>query len=199
LCRNNAPLINLAFGLIRNRRGFTFFGQNMAKNLKGLIKKVAGFAGQDLRVQHKQIPAEKVLTDLAVWYESERVKLEAKQRTELLGALIDRRECAKMILEESKTLGEALDMCDRIFNGTGDLTLSSGHRSKGFEWHWVMHLDPFRIPSKYAVEAMERGDIKQITQENNLRYVIETRTKHTLVMARLRDNEDSKGVEGDVE
>ena len=197
ICRNNAPLVAAAFLLLRQRKGFKFFGQDMAKNLKGLIKKVAGFTGKDLRVGDKAIPSEKILDSLGVWFERERTVLVDSGRDHLVAGLTDRKECARMILLESKTLGEAMELSDQIFENAGDLVLTSGHRSKGFEWNWVMHLDPFRLPSKYAVEAAKRGAPSQMRQENNLRYVIETRTKFTLVLAKLESNADARAIEGD--
>lgn len=195
LCRNNAPLVAAAFMLLRHKRGFTFYGTDMAKNLKGLIKKVAGFTGKNLSAADKRIPAEDVLKDLALWYEKERAALKDKNREHLVSGLTDRKECARMVLLEVETLGAAMEMCDTIFENAGDLVLSSGHRSKGFEWDWVMHLDPFRIPSRFAKEAASRGSYAQLKQENNLRYVIETRTKFSLIFAALDDNTDAPSVE----
>jgi hypothetical protein len=44
-----------------------------------------------------------------------------------------------------------------------------------------VHLDPWRIPSRYAKTPAE------IEQEHNLQYVLETRTKHTLILANVKD------------
>jgi hypothetical protein len=45
----------------------------------------------------------------------------------------------------------------------------------------VVHLDPWRIPSKWAKSEAAR------IQEANLRYVIETRPKKALVLANIED------------
>lgn len=52
--------------------------------------------------------------------------------------------------------------------------LATGHRAKGLEWPTVYHLEPGLIPSFHATTEAE------LQQESNLRYVIETRTKHDL-------------------
>jgi DNA helicase II / ATP-dependent DNA helicase PcrA len=191
ICRNNAPLVSLAFKLLQSKRGFTFFGLDMAKNLKGLIKKVAGFSGKDLRQADKAIPRDHLLTQLSLWYEREASKLNEKNKGELLAALKDRRECARMIIGETETLGQAIELCDTIFDSKGPgLTLTSGHRSKGFEWSTVYHLDPHRLPSKFALMQAQAGYPAQLLQERNLLYVIETRTKHSLFMITLEGNSD---------
>ena len=96
-----------------------------------------------------------------------------------------------MILAESKDLGSALDLSDEIFDSKNPgLTLTSGHRSKGFEWNSVYHLDPQRLPSKYAVAQASAGYPGQLLQERNLLYVIETRTKFSLTMITLEGCSD---------
>ena len=51
------------------------------------------------------------------------------------------------------------------------------------EWPLVVHLDPWRIPSKQAQMAVAAGNAAPLLQEYNLKYVAETRTKHTLIEA----------------
>jgi len=197
ICRNNAPLIALAFALIRARKGFTFYGQDMAKNLKGLIKKIAGKTGQNLTKVDTMMPRDQLLTKMAIWYSSELSKLAAKDKSggrgtaEFKSTLKDRKECARMIISETQNLGEAMEMCDEIFDKSqGKLVLTSGHRSKGFEWNEVWHLDPHRLPSKYALQQSKQGFPGALYQEENLLYVIETRTKDKLFMIHLDECTD---------
>lgn len=191
ICRNNAPLVSLAFLLLREKRGFTFFGIDMARNLKGLIKKIAGLSGKDLRKADREIPRDQLLTRLGLWYEREVSRINSAGRGELLSSIKDRKECARTIILESENLGEAMDLCDTIFDSANPgLVLTSGHRSKGFEWSSVYHLDPFRLPSKYAIQQAQAGYPGQLLQERNLLYVIETRTKHNLTMIALEGNSD---------
>jgi superfamily I DNA/RNA helicase len=91
-----------------------------------------------------------------------------------------------MIIIESANLGEAMELCDTIFDKSqGTLVLTSGHRSKGFEWEEVWHLDSHRLPSKYALKQAKQGYPGALHQEENLLYVIETRTKDKLYMIQL--------------
>jgi superfamily I DNA/RNA helicase len=193
ICRNNAPLVAMAFLLLKNCRGFTFYGTDMAKNLKSLIKKFCGFSGRKLRQADELIPREYVLKKLEEWYTEEWARLKDLKREEQLNQLNDKKACAKMICKQAETLGAAMRLCDTIFESNEPgLILTSGHRSKGFEWQHVFFLDSWRIPSKWAREAMEKGNYAPIQQENNLRYVIETRAKETLTFINFDKNEDDR-------
>ena len=186
ICRNNAPLVALAFSLLANRRGFNYIGVDMSKNLKSLIKKIAGFSGKTLNKSQERIETEKVIEQVRAWYTNESLRLLNAGRSDLISQLIDKKACCLIILKQTATLGDALQMCDSLFTPGYGITLVTGHRSKGLEWKDVWHLDPWRIPSKWAKEATEHGSFGQMRQENNLKYVIETRTKYSLTMVNLK-------------
>lgn len=199
ICRLNAPLVNMAFLCLANGRGFTFLGQDMAKNLKGLIKKIAGYAGKNLTKKDKQMLQSAILAKHKVWHDTSIAEAKAKNKPELVAGIQDRSSCARTIIKNSATLGEMMDYCDVIFSSAEPgLTLTTGHRSKGFEWDNVFHLDPWRIPSKFAIRAAEAGDYSQLQQERNLKYVIETRTKKVLTNINMDQNTD-KGADIDEE
>lgn len=83
----------------------------------------------------------------------------------------------------AKTVKNLLSALENLFDRSeGLITLSSIHRAKGLEWDCVIHLDPWRIPSKWALR-----DPVQMEQEKNLLYVAETRTKHSLFNLNLED------------
>ena len=90
-----------------------------------------------------------------------------------------------MAVVESTEVRNQEELClaiESLFSkDSGLITLSSAHKAKGLEWQHVLHLDPWRVPSKWAksTEAM--------LQENNAQYVIETRAKETLLLANLKD------------
>lgn len=65
------------------------------------------------------------------------------------------------------------------------ITLATGHKAKGLEWPTVIHLDPWRVPSKYAKQALSEGHTIPMEQDLNLRYVIETRTMQKLILGDL--------------
>jgi superfamily I DNA/RNA helicase len=59
------------------------------------------------------------------------------------------------------------------------VTLSSVHRAKGLEFDTVVHLDPWRIPSMFAITDEDRK------QEMNILNVVETRSKDFLILASI--------------
>lgn len=195
ICRNNAPLVAAAFTLLAQGQGFTFFGQDMGKTLKSLIKKIAN-APQRMSVAKKRQPSSEILQLVEVFFENEKAALRERDRPDLIAGLIDKVSCARIVLRNSKTLGEALEYCDEVFNAMDPgITLTSGHRSKGFEWSSVYHLDAFRIPSKFAMREADAGNPGPLEQERNLRYVIETRTSDYLGFIMMNKNTDGVPVE----
>src|SRR5262249_26025631 len=106
------------------------------------------------------------------WREKERNLALANDQEAKLAGIEDRAECLLAVLEapgvkSAKDLRAALEA---LFSRSHGVTLATGHRAKGMEWATVVHLDPWRIPSKFA-----RKNAQQMGQELNLRYVIETR------------------------
>ena len=63
----------------------------------------------------------------------------------------------------------------------GPIQLCSGHKAKGLEWDTVFHLDPWRVPSKFAKKPEDQE------QELNIRYVIETSPKDSLFLTKVED------------
>lgn len=182
LCRTNAPLMSLAFKLIRRGIGPVMLGRDIGKGLIGLTKKIAA---------RDDTSAESVMAGLRDWQDREESLARANQAPDSkLESIADRAECIRAVLEGSgcRDAGELRAMLARLFEKvSGQVTLSSIHRAKGLEWPVVMHLDPWRIPSKSAKAAAARGDPSGLEQEYNLQYVAETRTKDILVLANLED------------
>jgi superfamily I DNA/RNA helicase len=186
LCRNNAPLMQLAFQLIAARRPVTILGRDIGKSLANLLKKIC----------NKQLSTSVQTGILLVesWAKVEIEKLGNKESKK--EAIYDRRDCLMVLLEASgaENISDAVTFIQDLFTDRPDkLVLSSGHRSKGLEWDWVMHLDPWRLPSRFAESQARQGNDAPMLQELNLRYVIETRTKDVLVLATLGDCDELQG------
>lgn len=169
LCRNNAPLLALAFRLIRQGIGPVMLGRDIGKGLKQLAKRLAPEA---------RLPAETIGKLVLEWRDSEVVKAEANGKS--TDSFEDRAGCLLTVLDnvrDSQGLWQALD---RLFaREHGDVTLGSIHKAKGKEWDTVLHLDPWRIRRRPKMTD------DQWEQELNALYVLETRTKHTLLSADL--------------
>jgi len=88
--------------------------------------------------------------------------------------------CCRHLALGAGAAGIACKNLDRYDGRPSDqVKVGTYHRAKGLEWDVVIHLDPHRLPSKYAKTP------SQLEQENNLLYVIETRAKRVLIHAAL--------------
>ena len=85
----------------------------------------------------------------------------------------DTAECMLVFASYGKTLGEALAYANHIFAQQGTIQLMTGHKAKGLEFDNVFHLDPWLIKT---------GD-----QEDNLKYVVSTRSKNMLYEINSKD------------
>lgn len=155
LCRNNAPLIKLAFRCIKRGIPINFSGKDIGGQMKRLYAKLAG----------KHTDYEGVKSKINTF-------LADPQRDE---GKVDRYESLLEVLNSNKDVASAVAFLD-LTAGSTAIQLSTGHKAKGLEWETVYHLEPELVPSKYAL--IQGGAALQ--QEYNLRYVIETRTKNNL-------------------
>lgn len=165
ICRNNAPLFSLAFRLLREGRGVKLVGFDIGPNLVRIMKKL----GSDNLTQ------EEVYLAISNW---EREKLAAGRAGK--ATISDKAECLRVFASFGATLGEAVARAENLFKVQGPIQLLSGHKAKGLEWDTVYHLDPWRVPSTFAVSD------EDLEQEQNVRYVIETRAKQTLYWVDLK-------------
>jgi superfamily I DNA/RNA helicase len=175
LCRNNAPLLSMAFKLLRKGVGVNMLGRDIGRGLSALCKKLSADQSTTIDVFKQKLES---------WFETERSKAEANDDASKIDSVTDRYECIVSVIENRSpsTVRALVSELDNLFaKDSGLVTLATGHKAKGLEWDTVVHLDPWRIPSKWAKKDDE------IKQEHNLQYVLETRTKHTLILANLKD------------
>lgn len=181
LCRNNAPLLSLAFKLLRGGTGVLMLGRDIGKGLVALSRKISSEDG---------LPIDLFCGLLTEWMEGEVSLAEANDQRERVASITDKGECLRAVASNAgvRDAGQLRQALAKLFSReSGQIALGSIHRSKGLEWDVVVHLDPWRIPSKFAKEASLRGDKRQLEQEFNLRYVCETRTRNVLAEANLED------------
>lgn len=177
LCRNNAPLFSLAFKLLRRQIGVQMLGRDINRGLKALLHKLV----------EPDAKAEEIRMKLQEWEASEVSLALANGREAAAEAASDRAEALRAVLDSGAQDARQLEgLLDELFSRErGLVTLSSIHRAKGLEWDFVLHLDPWRLPSKFA---RRRGGTA-LEQEFNLNYIAETRTRNVLVLADLEDFE----------
>lgn len=176
LCRTSAPILSLAFKLLAQGIPAVMLGRNIGKGLVALSKKI---------LPHDDTPQAQCAEAVEDWRNKEAALAAANGSERKSESINDRADCLIAVLNSPNVTssGELRRRLEALFaRESGKVTLSSIHRAKGLEWDTVLHLDPWRIPSKYA-----RKNPKELEQEWNLKYIAETRTKHTLIEACLED------------
>jgi DNA helicase-2/ATP-dependent DNA helicase PcrA len=177
LCRNNAPLFYLALQLLKVGRGVKILGADVGPGMIRVVKKLTG--GLNLSRQE-------LVNAITKWMEDKLVKATERQ----IANITDRAECLLVFARQTSTSNEAIAFMEHTFSSEGTITLGSIHKMKGLEYDIVYHVDPWRIPSKYAITP----DAKR--QEANCGYVATTRTKNELHHINLADmgrKEDDRG------
>lgn len=172
ICRNNAPLIKLAFNLIGKGIGCRIEGRDIGKSLiticnKWKVKDLNTFNDRLHKFFSKEI--ERTLSPV------KRDLLQDKYDTMLV--LIERcQSLGKYDVQSLKNLIEGMFSNYDDKNIPDVVTLSSIHKAKGLEWKRCFTLGNNQfIPSKYAILPW------QITQETNLKYIAITRAMQELV------------------
>lgn len=176
LCRNNAPLLSLAFKLLRRNIGCHMLGREIGRGLENLSQKLAS---------DDSIPIVQFASKLLDWESHECSLARVNNKPDKESRIIDQAECLRAVIDGSgaRTAGDLRGALQKLFSrDSGLITLSSIHRAKGLEWDLVVHLDPWRIPPKRSLQ-----NPIQLEQEKNLLYVCETRTRHTLLNLNLED------------
>ena len=172
LCRKTAPLISLAYSLIKKGTACRVEGRSIGDGLLKLIRKwkTAKTIGQ-------------LLSKIDKWEAAESAKALKQKKEERVAAIVDQAECVRA-LAEGFPIDEAVSVLaarvEQIFGDTVGtqtmLTLATIHRSKGREWSRVYWLGRNAWqPSKFAKQPW------QMQQEQNLMYVAATRAKRELV------------------
>lgn len=79
----------------------------------------------------------------------------------------DMAECMRIFARQGDGLSQAISYAEHLFKQQGSIKLMTGHKSKGLEFDHVIHLDPWLCADT--------------EQDQNLRYVISTRSRDKLV------------------
>jgi DNA helicase II / ATP-dependent DNA helicase PcrA len=176
LCRNTAPLVNLAYEMISQGRGCRILGRDIGK---GLVRLVESMKAHDLEDLEERIAA----------YQTREVRRLLKENKESKAQSIDDKVgCILAVIEHlpenEKTIRNLIAHIDRMFQDNGGqlLTLSTIHKAKGLEWPRVFIHMPGLMPSRWAKQPW------QIRQEVNLQYVAITRAKSELYYVNEENN-----------
>ena len=177
LCRNNAPLVPIAFKLIRKGVACRIEGREIGTGLIALTKK------------WKSVKTLDALKDrIETWCVREVGKASDKKNEKRMEYINDQAATIQALIDAAKVKGLDLNgmriMISEMFGDSFDsngkpakpmVVLSSYHKSKGLEWRKVYLLDHGALcPSKYAVREWE------VQAEANVAYVAITRAMEGL-------------------
>jgi superfamily I DNA/RNA helicase len=85
----------------------------------------------------------------------------------------DLAECMRVFAAHGSSLSTAIQYAEHLFAQKGTIRLMTGHKSKGLEFDTVYHLDPWLC--------------REDEQDQNLRYVITTRSRNNLFEINSKD------------
>lgn len=171
LCRNTAPLINIAYKLIRSGVPCKVEGRSIGEGLINLARRW-------------KVTSTASLTDRLIDYRDREVQKALAKGQELRASEIqDRVETVLQVIAAVNHQGknrveDVVQFIEDLFKDGADsvVTLCTYHRSKGREWNRVMLWEHgARCPSKAARQEWQK------VQESNLAYVAITRAKNELV------------------
>lgn len=161
VCRRTAPIVTLAFRMLRMRKPVTINGSDIGASLVALSKRLKPKSIADL------------VRKLDRWENREVEKAIAKKDERKEEQVRDKAAALRAVVDECETLADVADTIEHLFaNQANAIKLSTIHRAKGLEADRVWWLDP-RI-SGFAKQEW------QLQQEYNLCYVAITRAKTAL-------------------
>jgi superfamily I DNA/RNA helicase len=147
LCRNNAPLLARAMTLLKLGRSVDVSGIDLAAKLLKTMAKLGP----------ESMTSAQTLSSIDNW-EAAKLANDSKSAKDFAA-------CMRVFARQG-TLDVAMAYAKHLFDQSGTVKFSTGHKAKGLEWDHVYHLDPQLLNS--------RG------QDPNVRYVIDTRARESL-------------------
>jgi superfamily I DNA/RNA helicase len=177
LCRKTAPLVDLAYTLIRKGVACHVEGRDIGL---GLLKLVNRF---------DVVTTDGLADALETYAATEVAKLIAKGKETAAEALQDRVDTILVVMDGCPDVDCVRRKIATMFLDAKDerrptLTLSTVHRAKGREWQRVFILGRnLYMPSKWARQAWQQ------LQEANIEYVAITRAMHELVFVNVPQEE----------
>jgi len=164
ICRNNAPLIGIALGLIKEGKKAVVIGRNIGSNLIELIEAMGASDMIDL------------VEKIGEYKVQQTERLNRTQNNQAIDHLNDMVACIHVFIENSDDIEDMIRRINTIFTEEAEgITFSSVHRAKGLEADNVYIISPELMPSSMASKDWE------MKQETNLMYVAYTRAKKRMV------------------
>lgn len=165
ICRNNAPLLSVAYSFMKARIPVSIKGKNIGDDIVHLIKTLDPVDMPDLNRR------------LSRWHERETKKLlDREAHVTAFDALNDKHSCIVELASELNSPSELIEFCQDLFSDVvtdSCVQLSSIHRAKGLEAESVFLIRP-------ELCCARANDEESYQQEKNLLYVAITRAKNHL-------------------
>lgn len=166
LCRTNAPLIRVAFSLIRAGKKAVIRGRDIGAGICSLIRRIA-------RKKLSAMSVENFLEKVDLHYRRELLKLKTAKKSTV--TLSDQIETIKVLSEDVTDLQELLNKTLSIFDDKAQgVVCSSVHKAKGLEAERVFVVSPELMPHPMAEQPWE------MEQEMHIKYVALTRSKNEM-------------------
>jgi len=164
LCRTNAPLIEVAYSLIRSGQKAVMRGRDIGKGLIHIVKKMKARSIHDF------------WTRLRAYETRETGKLLRMEKLGQLQSLQDKIETIMAIGEDVETVDELVMKIETLFSDSIEgVVCSSVHRAKGLEASRIFIIRADLMPHPMAQMPWE------LVQEKNLQYVAWTRSQDELI------------------
>lgn len=155
ICRNNAPLLRLAFKLISMGRSVSVMGSELGPKLVGIMKKL----GPDSMTRAQ------TCTAIEQWREE---KLMANSRS-----ANDLADCMRVFAEHGTNLAQMISYAEHLFKQTGTIRLLTGHKSKGLEFDNVFFLDPHLLDDReqdlnlrYVIQTRSQNNLTELDSDS---------------------------------
>lgn len=183
--RVNAPLMGIAWGLVKQRRNVKVVGRDIGKGLIKLINKVRG-------KKDKKTDSLATLTErLELWRTKEIEKFQNKKSdTDMQQVVVnDQADCISQIAGKCETIEQITEFITDLFDDSDlmkCIRLSSIHRAKGLEASRVFFFNPANCPHPLAKTE------EAIRQEYNLKFVATTRAINELIYVTPTESKKTK-------
>jgi len=155
ICRNNAPLLRLAFRLISGGRSVTVVGSELGPRLVSIMRKL----GPD------SLTRAAVCTEIEQWRE-EKLMANSKSANDLA-------DCMRVFAEHGTTLAQMISYAEHLFKQSGTIRLLTGHKSKGLEFDNVFFLDPHLLDDReqdlnlrYVIQTRSQNNLTELNSED---------------------------------
>lgn len=174
VCRTNAPLVRMAYWLMRARVRVRVVGRDFGRGLSATLRSVGGRSAEDVLGALEgrlRASAARDARDPALEGESSEATAALRDACEVTASIVES-------LRPDSSVDDLVAEVDHLFvdDGNADaVTLSSIHRAKGGEWDRVWWLDHAGCVPRRGASSWQEAEVR------HLRYIALTRARDTLL------------------